>query len=620
MLLLSAQLAGRYIAPLFPAKNTNVIAAQRTIMPSEVYSVKVESRLFRSMQHAHPQGDISNLKLVYINWYRDGATFGVATAVGNSVTISACIEYPAGVYTNVTFNGGSSSAVVASGGQIVSDAVSITIPAGARFWVRTKYVVPNGAVDSIPATLLPGDSSVTLTGEGGKSGTSASITLTDSLTPYSGVYSSGPVAITGDINHANPRSILLFGNSIAVGEGETLTVDANGGAGYLARRLRKIGSYAKLSRGGSRVRVCLADTTKLDALLAVLDYTDVVSEHAVTDLNAYDDPTGTYADNLSLLARCRSDARKWLCTCTPLLAKPTIINTYNALVRAASGIYGYVEASDAFSSARDSDVWRVFYQAYTADNVHPTSFGYEFATSELPPVFLLGNEGLPFSPTDITHLGVWYRADHPDLPSSGAISGFPADASYLFQLKQSNATNRPTIASQAVTFDGSNDYMVADYHVMSTPAPMTVFMRVKITNPQPGASSGRLITEQGGSAGWLLGAITGNGLRFFWNGSTPVQRITSTGVFNNSDYHSLIATYDGTTTATGIKIYVNGVECSYTTTTNGVTLANVSQNTLMGADTAGGNPCGFTVKDAGVYKKVLSAAEIALLNTFLMRA
>ena len=76
--------------------------------------------------------DISSLHLRFHDFYV--ATTGVETGSGADTTVKAAIEYPEGVFIRVKF-GGLETGTYASLSEIVSDAVTLTIPRGERFWI-----------------------------------------------------------------------------------------------------------------------------------------------------------------------------------------------------------------------------------------------------------------------------------------------------------------------------------------------------------------------------------------------------------------------------------------------------------------------------------------------------
>lgn len=78
------------------------------------------------------QSNITSLQVVYSNWYDSGSA---EANVGSSCNIECAVEYPVGTFTRITF-GGSNVGTIADGGNIISDACSVTIPRGAYFYLR----------------------------------------------------------------------------------------------------------------------------------------------------------------------------------------------------------------------------------------------------------------------------------------------------------------------------------------------------------------------------------------------------------------------------------------------------------------------------------------------------
>ncbi|MBY9039498.1 hypothetical protein K7461_29410, partial [Pseudomonas fluorescens] len=87
----------------------------------------------------HARDDISSLQLVFNNIYVVPGTG--ETAIPGTQTITASVEYPAGTFTQVKFNGGNTSVVLSGLTQIVSDPVAVSIPNGAKFFTRRYQVV-----------------------------------------------------------------------------------------------------------------------------------------------------------------------------------------------------------------------------------------------------------------------------------------------------------------------------------------------------------------------------------------------------------------------------------------------------------------------------------------------
>lgn len=119
-----------------------------------------------------------------------------------------------------------------------------------------------------------------------------------------------------------------------------------------------------------------------------------------------------------------------------------------------------------------------------------------------------------------------------------------------------------------------------------------------------GGNAGTLFLQTGG----VNGRITFNRL-----GSTTKVRTTVDTVGIGSWNHWLV-TDDGSLTAANAHIYFNGTEPSYATTTNGATeTAANSTWALGGLPVAAGNNWNGRLAEVGVWNRVLTAGEIALL-------
>ena len=172
-----------------------------------------------------------------------------------------------------------------------------------------------------------------------------------------------------------------------------------------------------------------------------------------------------------------------------------------------------------------------------------------------------------------------------------------------------------------VTADGNNDrlFTTAGNRVFTAPAAMTIAMRGRLITPSTG-TLGFLINEATGSAGWGLSATPAGALDFRWEGATRVQSRTPDSVIDTTQPINIIVTYDGTTNASGIRIYINGTEQTYSVQQNGVTLANASVGTAIGVRSGGtltGLYTNTAYQRAVMYTEVLSSAALTNLNNFL---
>jgi hypothetical protein len=113
---------------------------------------------------------------------------------------------------------------------------------------------------------------------------------------------------------------------------------------------------------------------------------------------------------------------------------------------------------------------------------------------------------------------------------------------------------------------------------------------------------------------WLL--ITGSGYPVFAmmnTYSTDDLRVRGGTAVNNGLWHHVCATHDGTGTAAGVKIYVDGVESTYTIESNNLTATIVNTASLRIGTRENGYPAECfdgNVDETAIYNKALSGAEV----------
>ncbi len=122
-----------------------------------------------------------------------------------------------------------------------------------------------------------------------------------------------------------------------------------------------------------------------------------------------------------------------------------------------------------------------------------------------------------------------------------------------------------------------------------------------------GANGGVIIGKATGPTntvanGWFFFVTTSNALEFTSDGSTTdLLRLTSSTLTLNTWSHVAV-TWDGSTTATNCKIYINGVEAAYSTTTNGNGLTSDATPTLIiGNDSTQADTFDGYIDEAKVY-------------------
>lgn len=313
---------------------------------------------------------ITSCQVVFANWYGSGEV-----ATGASATIKASVEYPAGTFTQVLFSG-SASGTIPSGSQLVSDAVSVSIPDGATFYVRSHFTCASG----FPYNGRTGD---TANGDRIAFATSglADKTMSDPLAANAAAnFFYSPVAI---IAMTTKPAIMCMGDSKCFGYSDIAT-GTSGDAGELARSIGPLRAYINAGCSGETTTAYLAQHTQRAKLYQYCSH--FVSQYGVNDIFGGFAAATTYA-NLATIRALVSTKPFYQGTISPQStstdAWATTVNqttkaqnparvTLNGLIRANSnGFNGWFEIADVVETARDSGIWLA--PGYTPDGVHETN-------------------------------------------------------------------------------------------------------------------------------------------------------------------------------------------------------------------------------------------------------
>jgi hypothetical protein len=121
------------------------IVGTQCAMPNSINSTASGKQLQSRTGH-YATSDLRAIKLAFANWYINSDNPGftlLETASGGTLTVTASIEYPAGVHHQILFNG-SVSGTAATGSTVFSDYVRLgtMIPEGAQFWVNSFQTNP----------------------------------------------------------------------------------------------------------------------------------------------------------------------------------------------------------------------------------------------------------------------------------------------------------------------------------------------------------------------------------------------------------------------------------------------------------------------------------------------
>jgi len=168
---------------------------------------------------------------------------------------------------------------------------------------------------------------------------------------------------------------------------------------------------------------------------------------------------------------------------------------------------------------------------------------------------------------------------------------------------------------QALNFDGFNDVITAGTSdtLMPENQPITVSAWI-----YPRDSNNTRIVDRSDTLNGPLLSIIGTApegrLNFLVDGDTDLRRQASNGTLTLNTWHHVVMTWDGSTTASNVHFYVDTVEPTYQTTTDGVNLADNSAATFRIGDAFNGaRQFNGIMDEVRIYNRVLSGTEIKQL-------
>lgn len=342
---------------------------------------------------------VTSLKLVFPNCWVDQTTKAEAISPG-TMTLTAAIEYPAGTYTQVKFSG--SATGTTSGALLTSDAVAVSIPANATFWVRTYQANPNTIVfiegvnenapinnnASLGDTLDVSPSSMTDNTMGGAYGANL------------GQYRYGPVIIAATT--VRPACILV-GDSRTIGKGDT--ADASGDIGNLQRSLGPAVGYLSWALGGYKATDVISTHTILQSLAPYFSH--VFCELGINDIE-FNSKTAAQAlasvqtiwgyfpgkkIGQSTIEPRSTSSNSWATVGNQTASANNAQRTaFNDLIRALpAGLDAAYEVADQVETARNSGIWKA--PGYTADGLHGSQTAYLAIknSNAISPAILVGS-------------------------------------------------------------------------------------------------------------------------------------------------------------------------------------------------------------------------------------
>lgn len=323
-----------------------------------------------SRSHHRARDDISSMQIEFPNWYATSAE----SAPGADATIYASVEYPLGSTPVRVYFGGMERGTIPDGGVLLSDTLSISIPDGAEFAVKTLYENSAG----ILTTVSKGDSSTERRENGTGALSDQTLTATQPSTLSTTIYA--PSAIIG---FSSKPAFFLVGDSKVAGSGDTSGLEFKG---ELERTIGPRYAFITAGRSGASLSATVGSYVRRLALSSYC--THVVSQIGVNDIGAGRTSAQIVGDLETFSALFsqpfyqatitprNTSTDGWATTVNQTVgANETERATLNNAIRAGvSGIAGHLEVADQVETSRNSGIWQA---GYTADGVHPTATGYQ---------------------------------------------------------------------------------------------------------------------------------------------------------------------------------------------------------------------------------------------------
>lgn len=199
-------------------------------------------------------------------------------------------------------------------------------------------------------------------------------------------------------------------------------------------------------------------------------------------------------------------------------------------------------------------------------------------------------------------------ADSSGNANTGTLGASPANPAWIAG-KIGNALN----------FDLNDSLSAGSGSSLDNLAALTVAVWIHADSLGAG-SNGRIVSKAvgtGPASGWQLQLTGSNQLLFRTDYSTTdLSRLSASNAVALSAWKHVVVTWTGSATATNVKFYVDGVEMSYSTTTNasGTRASDSSSMLYIGNESGGTRAFDGLLDDVRIYNRVLSAAEIAAIH------
>lgn len=269
----------------------------------------------------------------------------------------------------------------------------------------------------------------------------------------------------------------------------------------------------------------------------------------------------------------------------------------------------YANAPNSWSIRTPSSVSALVFTGATTDwgIVAPAAGGTGLSTYAQGDILYSAFTG---SPSNLTRLPIGPTGYVLTVSGSLFPSWMPSSSGATpFTTKSFNAMNSPPSGAY-VSFGNNLNF---EY---TTPFSFTAWV-----NPTTAAYT-ILGKWTSGQVGYILYRDTGDNTLTFNMGSVPFTsylrvKTPASSVLSNGSFYHVAVTTDGTGTAAGVKLYINGVSQTLTTVYNTLTTSILnSQSFLVGGDTSFNDGFDGLINNVGAYNRVLTPSEVtAVYNT-----
>jgi hypothetical protein len=362
------------------------VVATRCRTCTDIYSAS--ALLLNERTYHYCRDDVPWVQLVQSHWYGkqlDGTTGEVAGS--GTITVSASIEYPSGVFNQVKW-GGSATVTISGGATVVSDRVYVKIPKDAKFYVRRYLNAPTSLcyVDSPTASMtLMDTANGDITEYAG-----ADKTMGGTLTQDGTLFSTS--AVQAIIGPTRRPSFGLIGDSRVMGWGDTVPANV-GDIGQFARTIGPKFGYINMGVGTETVASFIQPTHSAGRRGLLKYVTHVCCDLGGGDYLISGDATAALTTGIPQLLGMQGIAGKrvFYATIFPITTSTDgwttqgnqTVHAQSAHFEAFNNTIKQLKVAGVFdpclvleSTPGSSMKWTTSSGAWTADGTHPNAAGY----------------------------------------------------------------------------------------------------------------------------------------------------------------------------------------------------------------------------------------------------